>query len=192
MRMGDRLYVSYWHHGFYILDIADMSKPKLISGGNTSPAFPHPTHTCLPMPKPLKGREIMVVADEDVAKLWPAAPAFAWIYDITDETLPDPDRHLPGGGAGQGRLAAAADDGLPPALGALQGQRHSLRLVRPGPAHPRHRRSLRARARSAFYEPDPPQGATLSSSNDVTIDDRGLCYLIDRQRGVDIIETSVL
>ena len=44
----------------------------------------------------------------------------------------------------------------------------------------------------AFYEPDPPQGATLSSSNDVTIDDRGLCYLVDRQRGVDIIETSVL
>ena len=46
--------------------------------------------------------------------------------------------------------------------------------------------------RIAFYEPDPPQGFDLSSSNDVTIDDRGLCYLIDRQRGVDIIETSVL
>ena len=41
-------------------------------------------------------------------------------------------------------------------------------------------------------QPDPPQGFELSSSNDVTIDDRGLCYLIDRQRGVDIIETSVL
>ena len=38
LRMGDRLYVSYWHHGYYILDIADMKKPKLISGGNTSPA----------------------------------------------------------------------------------------------------------------------------------------------------------
>ena len=31
-----------------------------------------------------------VVADEDVAKLWPAAPAFAWIYDITDEHCPVP------------------------------------------------------------------------------------------------------
>ena len=30
----------------------------------------------------------MVVADEDVAKLRPAAPAFTWIYDITDERLP--------------------------------------------------------------------------------------------------------
>ena len=29
---GDRLYVSYWHHGFFILDISDMSKPKLVVG----------------------------------------------------------------------------------------------------------------------------------------------------------------
>jgi len=43
-----------------------------------------------------------------------------------------------------------------------------------------------------FYEPDPPQGFDLSSSNDVTIDHRGICYLIDRQRGVDVIETPVL
>jgi hypothetical protein len=40
------------------------------------------------MPKPLKGRAVMVVADEDVAKLWPAPLSFAWVYDITTETLP--------------------------------------------------------------------------------------------------------
>ena len=27
----------------------------------------------------------MVVADEDVDALWPAAPSFMWIYDITNE-----------------------------------------------------------------------------------------------------------
>ena len=42
-----------------------------------------------------------------------------------------------------------------------------------------------------FFEPDPPEGCALASSNDVTMDSRGLLYLIDRQRGVDIIETSV-
>ncbi len=41
------------------------------------------------------------------------------------------------------------------------------------------------------YVPDPPDGCERVCSNDVTIDDRGLIYLIDRQRGVDIIETSV-
>ena len=35
LRFGDRLYVSYWHHGFFILDVSDMSKPKAISGVNT-------------------------------------------------------------------------------------------------------------------------------------------------------------
>jgi len=47
LRVGNRLNVSYWHHGMYILDISDLSKPKMISGHRRSPAFPHPTHTCL-------------------------------------------------------------------------------------------------------------------------------------------------
>ena len=29
LRAGDRLNVSYWHHGLYILDISDLTKPKL-------------------------------------------------------------------------------------------------------------------------------------------------------------------
>jgi hypothetical protein len=42
------------------------------------------------------------------------------------------------------------------------------------------------------YLPDPAPGADRASSNDVTIDDRGLIYLIDRIAGVSIIESSVL
>ena len=52
LRLGDRLYVSYWHHGFFILDISDLSRPTLVSQLNSSPSFPHPTHTCLPIPQP--------------------------------------------------------------------------------------------------------------------------------------------
>ena len=51
-----------------------MARPKLIAEGVKSRAFPHPTHTCLPFPRKLKGRSIMVVADEDVAKRAPSAP----------------------------------------------------------------------------------------------------------------------
>ena len=40
LRMGDRLYVSYWHHGFYILDIADMSKPKADLRRQHQPGLP--------------------------------------------------------------------------------------------------------------------------------------------------------
>ena len=43
-----------------------------------------------------------------------------------------------------------------------------------------------------YYEPDPPTGFERASSNDVTIDDRGLIYLVDRQNGVDIISSNFI
>lgn len=191
LRMGDRLYVSYWHHGLFILDISDMSKPRAIGHLNSSPSFPHPTHTCLPIPQQLKGRSIMVVADEDVAKLRPHAPAFTWVYDITDETNPLPISTF--------QVPGLDPDGAPqpPMTGCHQpSERFSgsvipfawfaqgLRLVDfADPFAPRE---------VGHFMPDAPTGADRASSNDVTIDDRGIVYLIDRMRGVDIIETSVL
>ncbi len=190
LRMGDRLYVSYWHHGLFILDISDLSRPRAIAHMNSSPAFPHPTHTCLPIPQTLKGRSIMVVADEDVAKLRPHAPAFAWVCDITDETNPLPIATF--------QVPGLDPDGAPqpPMTGCHQpSERFSgniipfawfaqgLRLVDiADPFAPRE---------VGHYLPDAPDGADRASSNDVTIDDRGIIYLIDRVRGVDIIETSV-
>ena len=190
LRHGNRLHVSWWHHGFFILDIEDMSAPKLISSVNTSRAFPHPTHTCLVMPQRYKERDVMIVADEDVAKLYDAAPAFAWIYDITDETTPIP-------------LSTYQVDGLnpdgqpqPPMMGCHQPSEkltggsivpfawfaQGLRLL--DVADPFAPREV------GHFQPSPPAGCEFASSNDVTIDDRGLIYLIDRQSGIDILETD--
>lgn len=190
LRMGDRLYVSYWHHGLYILDISDMSRPRAIAHANTSASFPHPTHTCLPVPGTLRGRRVMVVADEDVAKLYPAAPAFAWVYDITEERLPVPIATI--------RVPGADPDGAPqpPMSGCHQPSERFTGSVIPfawfaqglqifdiaDPFAPR---------RVGHYLPDPAPGAERASSNDVTIDDRGLIYLVDRIRGVEILETSL-
>jgi hypothetical protein len=41
------------------------------------------------------------------------------------------------------------------------------------------------------FVPEAAPGASLASSNDVTIDKRGVIYLVDRVHGVDLIETSV-
>lgn len=190
LRQGDRLYVSYWHHGFYILDISDMSKPKAVSGLNTSPLYPHPTHTCLVMPELLKGRRIMVVADEDVAKLWPAAPAFTWIYDITEERMPT--------SIATWQVEGLDPDGAPqpPMMGCHQPSERFNGTTIPFAWFAKGLRILDVKdpykpVEVGFYEPDAPEGFQLSSSNDVTIDKRGLIYLIDRQRGVDIIETTV-
>ncbi len=191
LRVGDRLFVSYWHHGFFILDISDMSQPRAIAARNTSPAFPHPTHTCLRLPGTIKGRQVMIVADEDVAKLYPSAPAFTWTYDITDESNPTPISTF--------QVPGVDVDGSPqvPMTGCHQPSERltgtavvpyawfaqGLRLVDySDPFLPRE---------VGCYEADPPEGFERASSNDVTLDHRGLIYLIDRQRGVDIIETTV-
>jgi hypothetical protein len=191
LRLGDRLYVSYWHHGIFILDVGDLAHPKLVAAAVKSRAFPHPTHTCLPVPQRLKGRAVMVVADEDVAKLEPAAPAFTWIYDITDERSPIP--------IGTFQVDGVRADGAPqaPMTGCHQPSERfagtvipfawfaqGLRLVDiADPFHPRE---------VGHYLPDPPAGFDRVSSNDVTMDSRGLVYLVDRQRGVDIVQTSVM
>jgi len=40
------------------------------------------------------------------------------------------------------------------------------------------------------FMPDVPPNCERVSSNDVTIDSRGLIYLVDRQRGIDIVERT--
>src|SRR5262249_14105617 len=90
LRFGNRLYTSYWHAGFVILDIEDMRKPKVVSQFSYSPPFSCPTHTVLPVPFMLDGRQVMVVADEDTAKLRPSPPSFMWIFEVSDEKQPMP------------------------------------------------------------------------------------------------------
>jgi hypothetical protein len=191
LRVGDRLYVSYWHHGFFILDIAEMSKPRLVSQMNTSPIYPHPTHTCLVMPQRLKGRRVMIVADEDVAKLWPAAPSFAWTYDITREEMPVPISTF--------QVPGVDKDGSPqPAMTGCH--QPSERIVGTIVPYAWFAQGLRivdyadpfAPKEIGHYVPSAASGADRPSSNDVTIDSRGLIYLVDRVHGVDVIEANAM
>ena len=142
IRSGDRLYVSYWHGGFVILDIADMSKPTFVSGLDWSPPFITPTHTAIPVPFPLRGRRVLLVADEDVAKLEPGPPSFLWLVDISDERRPVPFASFQVDG--RGRHAPARVHRLPSAHRDDHGDGGSRGLVRLRPAHRRHRRPARA------------------------------------------------
>jgi len=185
LRMGDRLYVSYWHHGFFILDIEDMSKPKHISGFATSPAFPHPEHTALPIPFPVQDRNLLILADEDVAKLRPHAPALSWVVDITIEEQPLPISTIQP--KGQGAAPAPPMTGCHQPSEVVTGTEIPFAWFAQGlqifdikdPYAPEH---------VAWFQPDPPEGSDRLSSNDVTIDDRGLIYVIDRVRGLHIVE----
>ena len=187
IRRGNRMYVSYWHGGFVILDVEDLAKPRMVSALDWTPPFTHPIHTALPLPWPLAGRRVMLVADEDVAKTAPSPPSFLWLVDITDETRPVP-------------FASFQVDGVdgspqPPFTGCHQPSEdvrsteipvawfaYGLRIV--DVANPHAPREV------AHFLPDVPQGSKRVCSNDVCYDDRGLMYLIDRDRGLHILERT--
>jgi hypothetical protein len=185
LRMGDRLYTSFWQGGFVILDIADMSKPKYISGLDWSPPFPCPTHSAVPVPFEINGRKLLVVADEDVFHLFPGPPAFIWIVDITYEERPVPFATF--------QIDALDGTPQPKATGCHQPIEkitgteipaawfaHGMRIIDIGlPRAPRE---------VAYFVPDPAPGEKRPSSNDVFVDDRGLIYLVDRVRGFHILE----
>jgi hypothetical protein len=125
-----------------------------------------------------------------VAKLYPAAPAFTWVYDITVETQPTPIatwqvEGLYGDGSPQEPMTGCHQPServagtIVPFAWFAQG----LRIV--DFANPYSPKEI------AHFLPDAPTGQSRPSSNDVTIDDRGIIYLVDRVHGVDIIETTV-
>ena len=190
LRHGNRLYTSYWHGGFVILDIDDMSKPKFVSGLDWSPPFPWPTHTALRIPFRIDNRDFLVVSDEDVVRLPDCPPhpsAFLWIVDITDEKHPavissfqlediPPEQQSYATGCHQPCEKVTGTE-IPVAWFA-----HGLRIIDIARPH--------APKEVAYFVPDVPQGSDRVQSNDVTVDDRGLMYLLDRVRGLHILERT--
>ena len=141
----------------------------MISEYGISPAYPHPQHTALPIPFPVQGKRLMVVADEDVAKLRPSAPAIAWVFDITDEERPIPISTF--------QVDGVDPDGAPqvPMTGCHQPSEvvtgteipfawfaQGLRVV--DIADPRKPVEV------AHFLPDPPEGADRVCANDATVD----------------------
>lgn len=187
LRVGNRLYTSYWFGGFVILDISDMSKPKFVSGYDTSPPFPWPTHTAIKVPFKIQGRDILLVADEDVAKKRDSYGSFLWLFDISDETRPVPFASY--------QVDSVDGSPQPPETGCHQPCEiitsteipvawfaSGLRVIDIAKPH--------APKEVAWYMPDVQFGAKRVCSNDVTVDDRGLIYLLDRIRGCWILERT--
>jgi hypothetical protein len=187
LRLGNRLYTSYWHGGFVILDIDDMSKPKLVSSFNTYPAFPWPTHTCLALPYTIQNRRIMLLASEDAGRARDFYPAFLWVYDITDEAQPVPFASY--------QMADVDGSPQPEFTGVHQPSEvirgteipvawfaYGLRVLDFSNPH--------APKEVAWWIPEAtdPRANGRAQSNDVTYDENGLIYLLDRIRGCHILE----
>jgi hypothetical protein len=189
IRRGDRLYVSYWYGGGVILDISDMTKPRMVSALDWSPPFGWPTHSLVPIDVPIAGHRWMLVADEHVQpldpNLSPELPAMVWMVNITDETRPIPVScfQLPELVGVKTPLMTACHQPIEtitsnevPAAWFANGLR-VINISNP-----------LSMKQAAWWMPDVPSGAQRVCSNDVYVDHRGLIYLIDRNRGLSILE----
>lgn len=192
MRFGDRLYVSYHAGGVVLLDVSDLSRPKMISHYNYHPPFVSSSHTFVPMPHKLKERDIAVVVDEQPGRPRPEqVPAFMWVFDMSDETQPTPistfsmkSEDTPWRHENLGPLgrfgAHQCHERMTDSLVYLTWFRGGLRICDlADPTKP---------TEVGFYIPEPGAGQKTVQSNDVFVDERGLIYIIDRLRGLDIVE----
>lgn len=188
IRKGNRLYVSYWHGGFVILDISDMSQPKLVSHLDWSPSYPSPTHTALPLPWKLMDREILVVSDEEAQKTSRTPHAFMWFVDITEETRPVPLStyivpHDPEATVGLQFGAHQPAEQVYDTLLFVTWFAGGLRAI--DIANPYVPKEV------GYYVPLPGKGQNTVKSNDVFRCENGLLYLVDRLEGLEILESQL-
>jgi hypothetical protein len=132
-------------------------------------------------------RRVLIVADEDVVRLGPSAPSFLWLVDITDETRPVPFasfqvEEVDGSDAPEYTGCHQPCEDVTGTEIPVAWFAHGLRIV--DIARPHAPREV------ASFVPPVPAGADRVSSNDVAVDARGLIYLVDRTRGLHILERS--
>jgi hypothetical protein len=174
---GDRAYLGYDDAGMAVLDVTDITRPRLAAraewdGGGS-------THTCLPLP----GRGLVVATDEQVRDGPGAPPRDIRVLDVS--------------GAEPKVIASCpvpqGFGGLPMRFGA-----HNLHENQPGayrserlvfatyfsaglrvydladPARP---------AEVAHWIPQPPDGQPVPQLNDLFVDHEGLIWVTDRIGG---------
>ena len=196
LRFGDEFWASCWHGGFWVVDCADIARPRSLGSYNYHPPFPEPTHTVMPVPQRNGGKRIAVAIDEeDQAQSATEEHArrgrlHAGIatFDVSDPTAIKPlglfeVSELDSPFARKGGMRFGAHQFHEAMTGTLI---HAvwfgggLRIIDVAdPAAPRE---------VGFFIPDPTGGHAAPQSNDVMLDKRGLIYMVDRLCGFDILE----
>ncbi|MBL6946890.1 MAG: RNA polymerase subunit sigma-70 [Rhodospirillales bacterium] len=196
LRAGDKLWAGLWHAGAYVIDVSDIASPRTIGSYNTHPPFPAPTHTAMPVPFKIDGRDIMLTIDEEDAYYNPKEAARRKgqmhaplsVFDVTDmadikplsvfqlSELESPWSNVPKSRFGAHQFHEKMTDSLVYCAWFSGG----LRIV--DVADPMVPQEV------GSFVPEPVAGNPAPQSNDVFVDDRGLIHLVDRNVGYDILE----
>ena len=198
LRFGDELWAGCWHGGVAVIGIADIRKPRTLGAYNYHPPFPEPSHTFMPVPKPIAGKRIAVAIDEEdhahsadeIERRKGRPHGCLWVFDVSDLKTIKPLSIFE-----VSELDSPWSRAAPGRFGAHQFQEHmkggdtliycawfagGLRIVDiADPSAPRE---------VGHYLPEPAAGTACPQSNDVDVDERGLIYLGDRYNGFDILE----
>jgi hypothetical protein len=189
LRAGNRIYAACWHAGFHVLDVSDISKPRSIARHTYHPPVVEPTHTVMPVPHRVGGRQVALVIDEEHDHIRGQPHAMLWVFDIGNLEAIQPLSNY---------TVSETDSPysrLGKRFGAHQFQEHlesnvvcatwfsgGLRLVDiSDPTLPRE---------VGYFIPEPAPGQSVPQTNDVDVDARGLIYTIDRLGGLDILERT--
>ena len=201
---GDRAYLPYSAGGFVILDISDITQPKMVSDLPFSPPFQAfiAVHTAIP----LIGRPLVIVNSEAIAEQGDEDLGYAGIVDISNEKAP--------------RLIS-----LFPQPTAPEGLKVSNFYERPGRFGPHNQHQWQSQKTLYFDEnivfltyfnaglrvydisdqrtpkeiayflpPDPekrlgplPNSGLVTQSEDVLVDSRGNIFVSDKNRGISVL-----
>jgi hypothetical protein len=191
----DRCYLGYLDGGMMVLDIADRSRPKLISRWSNSPPYNGFTHTVLP----LFGRALLVVTDESIQNDGADWPKLVWLLDARDENNLVSIGTLPVTGVKPllhqgGRCGAHNVHENPPVPGAWRSEDVVLGTFFNAGVRAYDVRDPYAPREIAHFIPPTPEGSPVSTAqiNDVFVDDRGIVFAVDRHAGgLYIIEMAI-
>lgn len=196
LRFGDEMWASCWHGGFAVVDVSDIRKPRTLGDFNYHPLFPEPTHTAMPAAQMIGGRRIALAIDEEdqaqsateEAARRGRMHAGLLVLDVTDiasikplsffevSELDSPFARTPKARFGAHQFYEKMDGTLAFAVWFSAG----LRIIDiADPFAPRE---------VGHFIPDPAAGCVAPQSNDVTLDERGLIYMVDRLKGFDVLE----
>ena len=186
LRVGDKMWAACWYAGAYVIDVSDITKPKTLGSYNYHPPFPEPTHTLMPLPEPIGGRQLALMIDEEHDHVPGQPHGFMWIMDAADPANLKPISTFAlsefASPFSQTGARFGAHQFQEKQFGSLvfatwfAGGLRVIDLADPEvPVEVGH------------FIPEAPAGQIAPQSNDVDIDERGLLYLLDRNAGFDIL-----
>jgi hypothetical protein len=177
----DRAYCGYWDQGVVILDISDVTHPRLVSQLRLDHATSRATHTAAPVPN----QPLLITTEERIQAGCDGVQPNARVVDISDELnpkvvatfpVPEGDYCSKGGRFGPHNVHEPKDgyyiDAATVFLTYFNAGLRVFDISEPT-----------APVEIAYFVPDSPPGQSSIQLNDVIVDTHGLIYVTDRIAG---------